>query len=229
MCICMLIFAAYTLHLHLLSLSFSPVTTLKLLSSNILILPSLQPPSTIYSFIIFSCVFPDRARSFPFIQRSLLLICPPRISLFFSSLKVHGCTGISPQLQSTNQFPPEPVASLSFFSPLTSHLFFSFFLYPHIYLMCFIFPFLHSFAAQSMPLTSAVFFNLSLLLLPVHLLYLLSCYLSHFLSLCQCYLPICSLPNLPLPPCPHPSPPLFSIGCLFYGNWWEAAVVHLEL
>lgn len=49
--------------------------------------------------------------------------------------------------------------------------------------------------------------------------------ISQFLSLCQCYLVICSLPEPPLPP----SLLSVSIWLSFYGTCWEAAVVHCEL
>lgn len=91
---------------------------------------------------------------------------------------------------------PSISSSSSFFYSVTS-------------IWCASFP---NFYTAPQPISPRLFFSLSLPL-PVHLLYPLCCHLSHFLSLCQCYLAICSLPELPLCPHPHPSH-LLSSPCL---------------
>ena len=227
MCACF-IFAAYTLSPS----SLSQTLLWPALNYCLPIFSSCPPsnPSSIHSFILLSCISPDRTWSFPFFNSGLPPSPLPSF-WFLSPLSSPLLRSLAVQefLPSSSPLINYPLSrSLPFLlPPLTSHLFFTpFSLPPHLFAVLHL-PIFAQRCSSSMSLTSAVSFNLSLPPLPVHLLHLLSCYLSHYVIVICWLFP-------PRPPYPSPSPSLssslfFLLAVAFMGTCGEAVVAHLEL
>ncbi len=178
---------------------------------------SLQPFLSLLFHLTY-CISPDRAPAFSFIHPFSLSLSLFPLFLFLSFLSVVPwlCRNVSSAQMhwsipswvshfSVFYLLSPPVSSSPPFSGSTSIWCASFF---HFYTTL----------LDITPLISPVFCFCCCFIPSPSSFCICSSAIFHFLSLCHCYLPICSLPSLPLPPCPHPSPLLSSLLAVFL---WE--------